>query len=128
MSDVTVILNGYKRKEQLNEQLDAIRNQSVKVDNVMLWYNHPGDDDMINYDIMTEIPTAYSNVNLGVWARFAYALNVETEYVCIFDDDTIPGKRWIENCLDTIKKHNGLLGTIGLLYTIPAKPEQSALC
>ena len=126
MSDVTVILNGYKRKEQLNEQLVAIRNQSVKVDNVMLWYNHPGDDDMINYDIMAEIPTAYSNVNLGVWARFAYALNVETEYVCIFDDDTIPGKRWIENCLDTIKKHNGLLGTIGLLYTIPAKPEQSS--
>ena len=68
MSDVTVILNGYKRKEQLNEQLEAIRNQSVKVDNVMLWYNHPGDDDMINYDIMAEIPTAYSNVNLGLFS------------------------------------------------------------
>ena len=122
MSDVTVILNGYKRKEQLNEQLDAIRNQSVKVDNVMLWYNHPGDDDMINYDIMTEIPTAYSNVNLGVWARFAFALNAETKYVCVFDDDTIPGKKWIENCLNTIKTHRGLLATVGAMYTIPIEP------
>ena len=30
MSDVTVILNGYKRKEQLNEQLEAIKNQLRK--------------------------------------------------------------------------------------------------
>ena len=97
MSDVTVILNGYKRKNQLNEQLDAIRNQTVDVDNVMLWYNQPGDDEMVNYDIMSEIPTAFSNVNLGVWARFAYAFNAQTKYVCVFDDDTIPGKKWIEN-------------------------------
>ena len=123
---VTVILNGYKRKENLNEQLEAIKNQSVKVDSVMLWYNYPGDDDFVNYDIMSEVPTAYSNVNLGVWARFAYALNTETEYVCIFDDDTIPGRRWIENCLNTIKTHNGLLGTVGLLYTKPVPPEQSS--
>ena len=122
MSDVTVILNGFKRKEQLNEQLDSIRNQSVKVENVMLWYNHPDNDDMVNYDIMAEIPTAYSNVNLGVWARFAYAFNAQTKYVCIFDDDTIPGKKWIENCLDTMKTYRGLLGTVGLLYTIPVPP------
>ena len=64
MSDITVILNGYKRKNQLNEQLDAIRNQTVDVDNVMLWYNQPGDDEMVNYDIMSEIPTAFSKVCL----------------------------------------------------------------
>ena len=127
MSDVTVILNGYKRKEQLTEQLKAIKNQTVDVDHTMLWYNYPGDDDFINYDIMEEIPTAFSNVNLGVWARFAYALNAQTEYICIFDDDTIPGTKWIENCLNTIKTHRGLLGTVGLLYTIPmpAGPNSS---
>jgi len=123
---VTVILNGYKRKENLNEQLEAIRNQSVKVDSVMLWYNDPGDESMVNYDIMGEIPTAYSNLNLGVWARFAYALNTETKYVCVFDDDTIPGRKWIENCLNTMKTHRGLLCTVGALYTIPQPPQNSS--
>ena len=46
MSDVTVILNGYKRKKQLNEQLDAIRNQSVKVESVMLLHSKKGQHDM----------------------------------------------------------------------------------
>ena len=125
-SDVTVILNGYKRKKQLDEQLSSLKNQTIKPDNIMLWYNYPGDDEFVNYDIMTEIPTAYSNVNLGVWARFAYALNAETKYICIFDDDTIPGTKWLENCLTTMKTHRGLLGTVGLLYTIPQPPNPNS--
>jgi hypothetical protein len=123
---VTVILNGFKRKDQLSEQLEAVRNQSVDVDNIMLWYNHPDDDEMINYDVMAEIPTAMSNVNLGVWARFAYAFNAPTKYVCVFDDDTIPGRKWIENCLNTMKTHRGLLGTVGLLYTLPMKANEKS--
>ena len=89
-------------------------------------FDSMSDDEFVNYDIMEEIPTAFSNTNLGVWARFAYALNVETKYVCIFDDDTIPGRKWLENCLDTIKTHRGLLGTVGLLYTIPAPPNPNS--
>ena len=56
------------------------------------------------------------NDNLGVWARFAYALNANTEYVCVFDDDTIPGIRWFENCLKTMETNHGLLGTRGVRY------------
>ena len=33
-----------------------------------------------------------------------------------FDDDTIPGKKWFENCLETIKQNEGLLGTQGLRF------------
>lgn len=123
---VTVILNGYKRKNNLDEQLTAIQNQSVTVDAIMLWYNDPGDENLVNYDIMSKIPTAYSNLNLGVWARFAYALNANTKYICVFDDDTIPGKKWIENCLNTMKTHKGLLCTVGALYTIPQDPQNSS--
>jgi hypothetical protein len=57
-----------------------------------------------------------SNKNFGVWARFAYALNSEGEYICIFDDDTIPGSRWLENCLSTINSNPGLLGTRGIIF------------
>lgn len=122
---ITVILNGYKRGYNLNEQLNAIKNQTVKPNEILLWYNHPGDDNLVNYDIINDIPTALNNINYGVWARFAFALNAKSEYVCIFDDDTIPGKKWLENCLNTIEENAdiGLLGTVGLLYTMPPEPS-----
>ena len=43
------------------------------------------------------------------------ALLAQTPYVAIFDDDTIPGKRWFENCLNTMKTHEGILGTLGII-------------
>lgn len=118
---VTVILNGYKRG-YLQEQLTAIENQSVKVDEILLWYNHPGEEYGIDEEIITKVPGAICNTNFGVWARFAFAFLAKSEYVCIFDDDTIPGTKWIENCLSTIQTHNGLLGTVGLLYPNPKQP------
>lgn len=124
--DITVILNGYKRGNQLNEQLEALNNGTVKPKEILLWYNNPGDDDLINYEIMESVPTALCNYNFGVWARFAYAFNARNEYICIFDDDTIPGKRWLENCLNTMKTHEGLLGSVGLLYLNPLPPEHSS--
>lgn len=112
---ITAILNGYKRPEYLDEQLHAIENQSVKPTEILLWYNHP-DTDNINYRIGERIPVAYNNVNHGVWARFYFALNARNPYVCVFDDDTIPGNRWLENCIETMNTTEGLLGTVGLKY------------
>lgn len=122
---ITVILNGFRRPENLNEQLDALRNQTVKPTEILLWYNNPGTDD-INYEIGSEIPTAYCNYNFGVWSRFYFALNAKNPYVCVFDDDTVPGSRWLENCMDTMKTHEGLLGTVGLLYPKPLPPQHSS--
>lgn len=116
---ITVVLNGYRRGERLNEQYNALQSQTVKPTNIILWYNHPGDDVKINYELGGNIPSAYCNYNFGVWARFYYAMNATTPYVCIFDDDTIPGSRWLENCMETMKTHEGLLGTVGLLYPNP---------
>jgi hypothetical protein len=111
---VTVVLNGYKRNN-LREQVEAIRNQTVPVKEIFYWQNTvPG----FSYDEDTycELNAALSNYNYGVWARFAYALNARTDYVCVFDDDTIPGTRWLENCINTYETHPGLLGGIGLWF------------
>jgi hypothetical protein len=43
-------------------------------------------------------------------------LEFNTEYVCIFDDDTIPGPRWFENCLETIDRYHGLVGAAGVVF------------
>jgi hypothetical protein len=116
MSDITVILNGYKRPQFLQEQINAIQNQTVKPREIMLWQNNTEGFDS---NITNTITIAASSKNLGVWARFAYALNAKTEYICVFDDDTIPGSKWFENCLETMKTHEGLLGTVGLVYHSP---------
>ena len=73
-----------------------------------------------------EIPVAYCNYNFGVWARFYFAMNARNQYVVVFDDDTIPGKRWLENCMKTMETNEGLLGTVGLIYPQPKPPHESS--
>ena len=111
---ITVILSGYKRNH-LKEQVEAVRNQTVPVQEIFYWQNTvPG----FSYDEETycQLNAALSNYNYGVWSRFAYALNAKTDYICVLDDDTIPGNRWLENCLNTYETHPGLLGGIGLWF------------
>lgn len=110
---VTVILNGFKRAKNLQLQYESVKNQSLKPQEIMLWQNKGEDFDS---QITKQVVHANCNKNFGVWARFAFALNAETEYICIFDDDTIPGKKWLENCYNTIQTHDGLLGTIGVRF------------
>ena len=91
MSDkkITVILNGYKRPHALKAQIQALKNQTVKPDMVMFWQNKDSDE-VFDYSLLSNCVVTINNANFGVWARFAYALNATTEYVCVFDDDTIP--------------------------------------
>jgi len=116
MNDITVVLNGYRRPQNLQKQVDAVLNQTVKPTDIFYWQNSmPG----VEYDIQTansNCVSAFSSVNFGVWARFAFALNARTNWVCVFDDDTIPGTKWFENCLETYKTNPGLLGTIGVIF------------
>lgn len=113
--DVTVILNGYKRPQALQEQYLAIKNQTHNKINIMMWSNFAKEAaGQYPQDIINSFTSAFCNQNLGVWARFAFALNAHTKYICIIDDDTIPGKKWIENCINTMNTNYGLLGCRGV--------------
>lgn len=127
MPTITAVLNGYRRPENLSEQVRALQAQTVQPSEILVWHNATGTPAIQpNIDVMEHSKTAYSNTNFGVWARFAYALNAKSDYVCIFDDDTIPGSEWFANCLDTMARSEALLGTIGVLYVDPPAPESSA--
>lgn len=118
MKDITVILNCFKRPHTLESQFKAIENQTIQPKNVLIWQNKGDYENFkpFNENIASNCATSISNSNFGVWARFAYALNARTEYVCVFDDDTIPGPEWLENCYETIQKYNGLLGAVGVTF------------
>ena len=111
---MTFLLNVFRRPEALERQIESIRHQTVPPSAVMIWQN---DAPLPDVDFSgLDVQTAQCSDNLGVWARLAYALNAETEYVCMLDDDTVPGSRWIENCLGTLSAAEGLLGTRGLRF------------
>ena len=110
---ITVILNCYKRAEYLKEQIEAIKNQSVAPEEIMIWSNRPEEGQQYNLDDVG-VKVAYSNTNMKFHARFAYGLLAKTEYVAFFDDDTIPGKDWFKNCLACMKTGNYILGSAGV--------------
>lgn len=115
ISDIEVVLNVFSRRQVLDAQILAIVNQTVKPLRIWIWNN--GSEALKiskNYDI--ELVISDVSNNLGVWARFAYALNSKSKYIAVFDDDTIPGKKWFENCLNNIGDGNRLLGTRGLRF------------
>ena len=117
MNNVSVILNCYKRGHTLPLQLEALKKQSVTPKEILIWQNQGDCKPFQPIDPNAgDCLTAVSNYNWGVWARFAYALNSTGDFVCIFDDDTIPQKNWLKNCLDTYNKQRGVLGTIGVIF------------
>lgn len=93
---ITVILTKYKRLHLFEEQLASVENQTLKPNEILICDN--------------------SSQNLGVWSRFSTALNAKNDFVCVIDDDTIPGLSWLENCYNQFEIKNGLYGTCGYLF------------
>ena len=112
---ITAILNCYKRPEYLQEQIEAIKAQSIPVEDIMIWYNKPDEDTQYNLDSLG-VKVVYSNYNFKFHGRFAFGLLAKTKYVAFFDDDTIPGRDWFKNCLEYIDS-TSILGTAGVLLS-----------
>jgi hypothetical protein len=117
-NDITVVINAYKRPYSTYQQVQSIYNQKNVSVREMFYVQNTLPN--VQYDSrLLSLPGVTSFImsrNLGVWGRFYAALNARTNWVCILDDDTIPGNLWLQNCLETYKTHPGLLGTIGLRF------------
>ena len=119
MSDVTYVLNTWQRPHVIKQQIDAVSNQSIKPNELMIWQNKPNDlkESFYLQDPTASVKISHNNFNYGVWARFAFALNAKSEYICMLDDDTIPGNKWSENCINCIEnEQNGLYLTNGITF------------
>lgn len=113
--EITVILSLWKRENYV-QQLEYIINQRKKPYQIWIYQN----ESHLNIDIPEDIKQKYNisiiqskDMNFKFYGRFAIALLCETEYVAVFDDDTIPGNRWLENCINTSKKYNCIVGANG---------------
>jgi len=111
---ISVILNVYKRPHMLDRQIEAVLSQTeeVKAENIHVWYNADGPRPSND-----KVKTYRSSWNTTFFGRFLIPLLCKTEYIAMFDDDVIPGCRWFENCLTTMKEVNGILGGSGVIVS-----------
>ena len=113
VTKVSVVLNVYKRSEHFKMQIQSLLEQSVTPFEILVWENG---NERVPEEYRDKVTITRAEKNFGVWARFSYALNAKGDYVLVLDDDTVPGRRWIENCLNTMLVRPGLLGTRGLQF------------
>ena len=116
MNSITSIVNVYRRPQNLQLQVDAIADQTELGEQTWVWRNYHQDGKDLNLDSLWNVDRWIdSNFNWKFYGRFAAALLATTEYVAIFDDDTIPGKNWFKNCLETMQTSPGILGSAGVI-------------
>ena len=115
-NEITVILSVWKRGH-LEKQLHHILSQTKKPYQIWIYQN----ESHFNIEIPPEAKKKYNisiiqskDMNFKFHARFALPLLCDTEYVAIFDDDTMPGQRWLENCVDTSRRNDCIVLARGL--------------
>lgn len=106
---ITTILQTYKRPNYIIEQINAIKQQTLS-SNIIIVENEGG----CKFDYPEDITHVIrSSKNMKFHLRFAIGLLADTEYIAFFDDDSIPGCNWYKNCVDTIARHDCICGTNG---------------
>ena len=116
--DVSVVITAYKKPDAIEEQLRAMEAQTLKPKEILLFQD--GINGPYKITFSQEILKRFTNTyicgeNKGVWERFRFAQSASSKYVCVFDDDTIPGEKWLENCHSCMIQHEGIYGTIGIV-------------
>ena len=120
---ISVILTAWQRPQYLEEQVERIFSQTVVPCEIVLWYNKPSQGkgladskQLVHFKNDHRVKKIICDYNFGIIPRFTLASCMEGDYVCIFDDDTMPGTRWLENCLNFVDAEQALCGTIGIRY------------
>jgi len=113
-ASIGCILTAYKRQHLLPLQLRQILNQTIRPAEIVIWNNTGKPLDLAPEYANILVVTA--SRNMGVWPRFMLGFELHTEYLCVFDDDTIPGKRWFENCIQSMKIKEGVYTACGVVF------------
>ena len=123
--DVTVIVSFYRRINTVDRILDALLQQEHSPKEVWAYvFGSPMQADLAERlrRYKSQHPSTANKVeifeatkSLGYHGRFQLGLQVTTPYVAIFDDDCIPGSRFVSNALHimNIGLYKGVFGVKG---------------
>ena len=79
---ITVILNCYRRPQYLKEQIAAIKSQTIKPEEIIIWYNNPENGQQYNVSGLGA-KVILCDHNFKFHGRFAAALLAKTKYVAL---------------------------------------------
>ena len=116
----TAIITLWKRTDYLIEQLEAIMDQTIPPDTIIIIQN----ENHFNFKELDlsrfPIKVIRSDLN-SLYTRWIIGYLANSKYVNVFDDDVIPGRKWIESCIRVCEAQNALVGPSGRI----AKPGKS---
>lgn len=123
---IGIVLSAYKRTHLLADQLQAIRRQSVPATEVLIWHNPDDSQGVWSHFVDDGEHIVSTSLNRGVWGRFAILQLLNTDFIHVIDDDTMPGHDWLLNCIETFDglPEHSVLGTCGRVF--PDGTRQSA--
>tara|TARA_R110002020_G_scaffold303399_5_gene518819 strand:- start:314 stop:1039 length:726 start_codon:yes stop_codon:yes gene_type:complete len=109
---LSVILTTWKRN-YLSIQLDALKQQSYPIKEIIVYQNdgHLNLDELKSHFNFKHIHS--KDINFKFHGRFTIPLLLDSDYIAIFDDDTIPAPRWLEGCMRLSKEHDCIVGGNG---------------
>lgn len=110
---ITAILNVYRRPELLAKQVSRLQAQTYPPEHIWIWQNQA--PEKVEVRIPKGCVHVQSSHNFLYHGRFALALlaQPQSEYIAVFDDDIMPGSRWLENCLTSMMEKPGLYVATG---------------
>ena len=123
--DISVVLLLNNASSNIQQQLTALKNQTLKPREVLIYQNEAGNNlkisDEIKSDLnITEIHNENKNIFENIRARLEKS---ESEYVCFIEGNIVPGRSWLENCYFNMTQKAAMYGTIG---TILNKPKNNS--
>lgn len=140
MSNVCTVINIFKRKQNLDAQLNALQSQTSPIHEYMFWVNwQPSEwnaeemkayiDEQCKKHGIENYHVMYSYTNMGVWSRFYAAYNTQCFFVFILDDDVIPWAKWVEQCIDLYKEEPWIYGSRGsLFHSLENRFDRTVIC
>ena len=130
---IGVVLQVFKRNS-LRQQLEAVAKQTLVPRSVVVLQNgHYVDvsSTIQRFRLLhpkMEIQHIASSKNLRFHGRFYVAYMMRETYVSIWDDDVLPGSKWLDYCVKFSKSHgNALVGANGRNFVRLEKKEKKML-
>jgi len=102
LKNISVIIQSYRRQENIPIIIKRLREQTHPPSRIIVWNDNDGSGKDLHIDGIEII-----NTNSNKWSNcgsFLIAYFCTTDYICLIDDDALPGKRYFEFCLKHIGK------------------------
>ena len=115
MNEVTTVLSVVNRPEYLPSQIECIKNQSVTSDIFLIWRNLQ----KYNLDFSAIVYNNESPHFNSLYGRFYNSLHIQTPYIFICDDDLLPGRKYLERCIEFSKRNNNkvVISSFGVIFS-----------